>query len=436
VTDRDPRWNGAILAAVALTWVGIVYTSAAVLLGALVPLAYVAYDALGTTPPADTVSVSRSLSTTRPVPDDTVAVTLTVTNDGDTPISDVRVLDGVPDSIALVDGTARGAFALDADESATLSYTVRAVAGTYTFDDPAVRCRSLSGGQRTTATVPATGDCRFETDAVPPTTDTESGPAGTGTGAATGGGRGTEFYATREYRPGDPLSRIDWRRYARTGTLGAIEYSEHTATQAAVVVDARPVARVAARAGGTTGAELAITAGARLTASVAASGDSVAVGAVGLDTADTPEPIGTDGVFWAAADGPWRPETVFEAASRVATTAPDETLPDWDEPDVTPDDAAVRRIRDELSRTTAVFVATPVLDRWPVALARQLTALGNPVTVVAPDVTTDDTPGSSLAGHYRERQLEALRDTPARVVDWQPDEPLAIEPQELERRTP
>jgi len=43
------------------------------------------------------------------------------------------------------------------------------------------------------------------------------------------GGAGVEFHATREYRRGDPVKRIDWNRRARTGELATLELREERA---------------------------------------------------------------------------------------------------------------------------------------------------------------------------------------------------------------
>ena len=55
------------------------------------------------------------------------------------------------------------------------------------------------------------------------------------------GGSGVAFQATREYRPGDPRSRIDWNRLAKTGDLSTVDLREERA--AAVVILAARRAR-------------------------------------------------------------------------------------------------------------------------------------------------------------------------------------------------
>jgi len=55
---------------------------------------------------------------------------------------------------------------------------------------------------------------------------------------------GLEFHATRNYQSGDPVSRIDWRRFAKTNELTTVQYREEQAVRTVLVVDARPVTRV------------------------------------------------------------------------------------------------------------------------------------------------------------------------------------------------
>jgi len=59
-------------------------------------------------------------------------------------------------------------------------------------------------------------------------------------------GAGAELHQLRAYAPGDPLSRIDWKATARTGTLVTREFSEDQHLDILVAVDAGRFSRVRA----------------------------------------------------------------------------------------------------------------------------------------------------------------------------------------------
>ena len=59
-------------------------------------------------------------------------------------------------------------------------------------------------------------------------------------------GAGAELHQLRAYTPGDPLSRIDWKATARTGTLVTREFSEDQHLDILVAVDAGRFSRVRA----------------------------------------------------------------------------------------------------------------------------------------------------------------------------------------------
>jgi len=59
------------------------------------------------------------------------------------------------------------------------------------------------------------------------------------------GGSGTDFFGLREYRPGDPLKSLDWRRAAgRPGMLLTREYVQERTADIALILDARKQSEV------------------------------------------------------------------------------------------------------------------------------------------------------------------------------------------------
>lgn len=293
------RWGVGLLATLALLGMGLLYTSPTLLTAALIPLAYLLYGSLSRAPSAPELSVSRTVATSNPEPGEPVSVTLRVENDGDAVLPDLRVIDGVPAEIAVTEGTARLSCPLSPGEAATATYTAIAKRGEFVFDDPAVRLRSLSGSEQVTETVTATGDRGFTcTNTVTDAPLLDSTIMRQGSLPVDDGGPGQEFYATRQYKQGDPMNRIDWRHVAKTGEFITIQYRKERAAKTVLVVDARPVNRVTPAAGYPTGAQLAGYAAELLFDSLSTAGVTTTVAALGFDPDGLGGLVGPDGIAW------------------------------------------------------------------------------------------------------------------------------------------
>ncbi len=57
-------------------------------------------------------------------------------------------------------------------------------------------------------------------------------------------GMGKEFHSIRDYTPTDPFNTINWKAYARTGTLLVNQFEAESVTDAVFIIDARRVTRV------------------------------------------------------------------------------------------------------------------------------------------------------------------------------------------------
>ena len=466
---RVERWGVGLVGTLALTGFGVLYANGTLLVAAVIPLTYVLYGAVSRVPPTVDVAVERTFDQPDPRPGDAVTVTLTVENVGERVLSDLRVIDGVPDELAVTDGSPRACVALPPGEAATLSYTVVAKRGQYDFADPVVRLRSLAATETLTEAVAADGDVTLScantvTDA--PVQDAALPRAGTL--PTDTGGSGLEFYATRQYQSGDPMNRVDWRHYAKTGEFVTVEYRQEQSIRTVILVDTRPVGRVTARPGYPTGAELCAYAGERLYDALDAAGIATTVTAVGVDGDALDGLVGPDGLPWVdpednahagharrvfselqdVADRDAATDALDEVRERWQTSAavpgtpgtngdqaPDETEPvdtamtadggaDPTSPDGGGTDERIRRILARLPPTAQVVVCSPMLDDWPVELARALSVRGYPQVVVSPDVTGGDSPGQRVLGASRGLRLQGSERVGATTVSWRLDQPI------------
>ena len=451
IRRRVHRWNVAFLATLALTGAGLVFAAPVLLAGAVIPLTYGLYGALSTVPPEPSVTATRTVEPGAPMPGERVTVSLTVTNEGDSVLPDVRIVDGVPAEFAVTGGSARACVSLPPAGAVTLEYTVVARRGTYQFDDPVVRLRSLAGTEQVTTTAETVGTTEIacsNTVRDPPTRNVTLPRAGTQ--PTDTGGSGLAFYATRQYQPGDPLSRIDWNHVAKTGEFVTVQYRQERAIRTVIMVDARPVGRVTPEPGYPTGAELAAYAGERLSDALDKAGVSTSVTAVGLDDNVLKELTGPDGLPWV---GPGsgsvsRHEVIFDAVQTAAGTSHDESPDSLSETAgrATPDNASrsgarattqpdgngvtprgertAQKVLERLPPNAQVVCCTPLLDDWPLEFARSLTARGYETLVVSPDVTGEQSQGQRIAALERQQRLTDLERTGAPTVSWRLDEPI------------
>lgn len=429
--DRQHRFGVALSATLLAASVALLYATPTAFLLAIVPLGYVVYGSLSSYPDP-TVAIERSVSPAVPAPGTVATVTLTVTNTGQRLLSDVRVVDGVPDELAVVSGSPRGSLSIPAGEARTITYGLMAMRGEYDFEATTVRVRSLSGSRLVTTTPEVSGTetltCSTSVERTPLRRTTRSR---TGTFATESGGEGLEFHSTREYRSGDPMSRIDWRRFARTDDLSTIDFREEHATRLVIVVDARPSTRQAPHPGYPTGAELSAYAGERAYDALTTAGHQVGVTALGVDAADRDAVPTVDGVPWVRPPSDGGSETAARALFDAAYQASDRH--DTDRAFVadgrgSADDAeaAANRLRTTLPPDAQVLLLTPLLDHVPRSLASSIELQGVAVTVLSPNVTSTGTLGGRVTRLQRRNRARAIRENGTTVVDWTLTDPLDV----------
>lgn len=418
MTARETgHWRGAVPLAVVLLGIGLLAAERTLLVGAVVPLAYAAYSVLSP-PPSMDVDVTRSLPEGPVRPGDPVTVEVAVENWGDAAVPDLRIVDRPPSGLRLEEGSPRLATSLGPGESTTYEYTLRARRGEFEFGDVVLVSRTVSGSlERTdTRTVEGRLNCRVARPEVPLREQTIRYAGRTPTDE---GGSGIEFYAVRDYHHEDPINRVDWNRYARTGSLRTIEFREERAASVLVLQDAREASAVHDPRTGLDGRDLGATVATRVAGSLL-DRNNVVGGAV----------MGGDGGFVrpdAGADQRVLLETLFDDGVETIADRPGcadvlagTPLNRW----------RLVRVRmeslfDRLDRNVQVVLVTPLEDDGAAAMARQCEARGHGVTVLSPDLTEASSPGSTVAGFQRRERIADLRSDGTRVVDWSLSGPLS-----------
>ena len=463
---RRDRWNVGLLAGLACFAAGAFLGSATVLSAGTIGFVFAAYGTL-TGAPGGIVEVDRELSRTEATIGETVDVTVTVENVGEHPIPEVRVTEVPPPNLPVVDGALAHATSLESGERDSFTYELETRRGRHGFGELTVLTRNVSGSVESEETFdPETRlSCSTLPAALPPATATMPYDGRVETDSP---GEGITFHSIRKFHPSDPLSRIDWKRYARTNELSTVEYQSTRAASLVVVVDSRSSMRIARSNGDTDAISLSVHAGIKLAEHLLGAGNHV--GAARYGTHDfLPPTVGHDHAaeiarFLAGAVETWRtgsdgnPLTVStggqgessmladagvvggryrnDATAGVSAAAgagdgdPGATAAGDDEPAADGSGAPLtysrsRRVRlRRLADDAQVVFCTPMLDEEAKTAVEILDAHGHPVTVVSPDVTAAATAAGQLARVRRDLRLRSLLQV-ARVVDWSPDEQLA-----------
>lgn len=411
-SQRTARWQGGVAAAVALATAGLVTRQPALVIAAVVPLGYVGYGSTGAETMPDGLVASREVAPTPAPPGRSVRVRLTVANRGGETVSDLRVVDRVPERLAVVSGSPRAGTTLGPGEAHTIEYVVVARRGEHDFDPAALRVRGASAASMVTGTLATGGDdqlvCRLDAD-VPPLEECGVGYAGEL--AADEPGQGVEFHSVREHRPDDPADRIDWRHYAKQGELATVDYRRTTSATVVLVLDARSGNRVVSGPGRPTAVELCGYAATRALASLLGSGHDVAVAVVGLDGP------GPAGVHWLSPGGGRDQQAaareLVERAVEGGSVARSART-------------QVRRLV-ELAPPGAQFAwVSPLLDREAAEAVEAWHAHGIPLTVLSPDVLPGNTVSGQLEAVRRRSALARCQATGARTIDWQRGTPLPL----------
>ena len=223
------RWYGVAAIAFFAAGAGVIASRPALLLASVVGVAYVAYARTAGAPTV-ALKVERRLSDPEPDPGEPVEVTIRATNEGPL-LADLRLVDGVPDGLAVSDGSPRHATALRRGRVVEFGYTVEAARGEHAFGPVTVIARDASGALEHETEVEVEVETTLTcVPPLPPSTISVPLRAQTaqytGPVATRGGGSGVEFYTTRDYRAGDAMTRVDWNRLARTGELSTVQFRE------------------------------------------------------------------------------------------------------------------------------------------------------------------------------------------------------------------
>jgi uncharacterized protein (DUF58 family) len=236
----------------ALTLVALIF---ALLLGALLlhqgdlawmALPFLAYLGVGIlqAPTAGKVRLlaTRTVETHREQEKMSVAVNVTLSNEG-AALERLSMFDDPRPGVRLVDGRFRQSAALRPGEAAELHYTFQTERGSFAWETFQVTASDPFGLIEMRLSLPAPAEVQ-----VPPELRkirpfplrTQRTLTSAGSIPARRGGSGTDFWGIREYHPGDPLRRLDWRLTARhPRKFFTKEFEQEAIADIGLILDAR-----------------------------------------------------------------------------------------------------------------------------------------------------------------------------------------------------
>ncbi|QIB75183.1 DUF58 domain-containing protein [Halogeometricum borinquense] len=397
-TTKSGRTRWVTTAALVAGGAGIVTLQPALFLLALFGIALAGYGHLST-PPSGNVEITRTISDPNPEPQQEIDVTVTIQNTSESTLTDLRVIDGVPAGLTVTDGVPRFTTALRPGNEATFTYTVRVVAGSHAFDPALVITRDAIGIHKRETLVEGDSTAISSQRLENPERQLQLRSQRTnhpGRIQSTVEGPGIEFHSIREYRSGDPLSRVDWNRKAKTGELTTIDFRESRLAKVMIVVDTRPEAYL------TPTEECdrpiirrSLTAARKITTHL--SSERIPVGITALSPHSC-----------------WLPPKAGDVHRvRIHNALDEDSAFSWERPeDGVEISTAIEAFRQRACHDTQVILLSPLCDDGSKRVAERLDANGYAVTVLSPDPTalTDSTPDcalgyASVMRHFRLRKL-------------------------------
>ena len=415
------RWLGVTAFALVAVGIGTLTFKPGLMLAGTVGIAYTIYARVSAVPRTEGLVVEREFDADEFEPGDLVEVTLTVRNESGSMLPDLRMVDTVPDSFVVTEGTPRLHTALQSGAQAQIEYTVRVERGEYEWPLLVV-ARDFSGGVERTSLVTPDAEMRV----TPPLRITNDVPVRAQTTQYAGdvdtkqGGSGLEFHSVREYRPGDPMNRINWKQVANTGDLATIDFRQEKAATVTILFDTRQSAYISGGTDEPHAVDHSVHAASDVFGALYDQGNLVGIAA--FDTVPC---------WYAPGAGSEHLENarVLFAQHPALSPRPPERQ-DHESQYIDP----MTHVRRRLPTTSQVFMFTPLADDYAAEVARRLDSEGHLVTVISPDVTVDETVGQRLTRIERTARVRYLRERGIRVLNWDPEERLSLEIQKAQAR--
>lgn len=222
-------WMGVLIAFFTLRW-DMVYL--------VLPILWLFFIAVAFFKPRLDVEIKRTLPHDRILEGETVEVKLTVKSNERIP--SLKLVDGTPEELEIIEGKNEFLLSLKKDEVKELSYKIRVRRGVHEFNWISLSYQDPFGFFKRDKVV----ELYDELIGVPLIEDVITPYSTKGTKITVGPlpspriGEGVEFHAIREYQPGDPFKIINWKATAKMGKIMSNEYESERKVDVVIIVDA------------------------------------------------------------------------------------------------------------------------------------------------------------------------------------------------------
>jgi len=222
-------WIGVLITFFTLRW-DMVYL--------VLPILWLFFIAVAFFKPRLDVEIKRILPHDRILEGETVEVRLTVKSNERIP--SLKLVDGTPEELEVVEGKNEFLLSLKKDEVRELSYKIRVRRGVHEFNWIYLSYQDPFGFFKRDKVV----ELYDELIGVPLIEDVITPYSTKGTKITVGPlpspriGEGVEFHAIREYQPGDPFKIINWKATAKMGKIMSNEYESERKVDVVIIVDA------------------------------------------------------------------------------------------------------------------------------------------------------------------------------------------------------
>ncbi|MCR4404451.1 MAG: DUF58 domain-containing protein [Candidatus Acetothermia bacterium] len=197
---------------------------------------------LGTSVEEVKLTAQRKISQRQLLSREEAIVRVEVLNEGKRRLSEVQLLDALPEGLTVLEGETRLVTSLGPGEQAALEYRVTAARGRFELFHLRARVGDSLGFNLIDLELPCPGEILF-TPRFEELRDIAIAPRRTkvysGVVKARLGGTGVEFFGTREYYQGDEFRWIDWNATARLGRLITAEFEQERVADVGLILDAR-----------------------------------------------------------------------------------------------------------------------------------------------------------------------------------------------------
>ncbi len=409
---RSPRGFWLATAAISCIMAGIFMASGAMVALSLPIVAYLGVMALVLDSGKADLEIVREISDTRIMAGDTVDVKITARNRGPR-LELVEITDNIPDYLVVSKGNRIALMSLDEGEEQSFSYTVRCpLRGRYILDNMAIEIMDAGRLHLTRETFKERSEFSVVAT-VEPTRGARIAPRKTrnwvGMIKSRRVGIGTEFYGLRDYVSGDEMRKINWKASSRSDSLLTNEFEGECSGDATLILDARLEANVGLIE------TCAVEHGVRAASTIASQilKDKNRVGLIVLrDIIDEVYPAFGKRQF-------------YKLSEHLLDVKPLGLLPfenvGW-------------MVTSYFPLESQIIVISALTDREIITTIGDLCARGYDVVVISPSPVklesclVDDSPAKRMASRLLELERDNLISELgkyARIVDWDPDDPLA-----------